>query len=138
MSFEEDLRKNVLDLQRIRSQQRAHFADCQHAAVLSGQEKTPDAPHPDEKWRLRSRKVFLDAKKFLFVEHMPWHHQEIWLWAASTGAGQDWIEESIAFWEKEVARQRRAGERLLERLRVKQGFAETDYVYEDGDELAGL
>lgn len=135
MSFEEDLRKNVLDLQRIRSQQRAHFADCQHAAVLSGQEKTPDAPHPDEKWRLRSRKVFLDAKKFLFIKHMPWHHRDLWLWAASCGQGQDWIEESIVMWEKEIVRQRRAGERLLERLRLKQGFTEADYVYEDGDEL---
>lgn len=135
MSIEEDLRKNVFDLQRVRGEQKARAFDELHARVLSGRELHPDAPHLDEAIRRKSRAVFAAAKKYLFVESMPWHHKEIWLWAASCEQGHAWVEECVAFWDQEVARQRRLGARLLERLRLMQGFREEDYVYEDGDEL---
>lgn len=135
--IESDLRSNISKLRRIRETWHAHYVDSQHAGVLTGELKNPDAPHPDEKWRLRSRKVYLDARKHLGCEHMPWQHQEIWLWAASCSQGQDWLEAAIEFWEKEIPKQRRIMARRRERLRVRQGHAESEYKYEDGDEMLG-
>ena len=135
MSIETDLKSNVRSLQQHRAEAKARaFAEL-HARVLSGQEPHPDAPHVEESWRLRSRKIYLSAKRTLFVGNMPWHHPEIWLWAASCAQGQEWIEQSVTFWESEVVRQRRQAARLLERLRAARTGDEGEYVYEEGDEL---
>lgn len=62
----------------------------------------PDAPHPDPAWRERSRRVWRAMRLQLCCEHAPWHHREIWEWASRTGAGANWLESEIAWWEARI------------------------------------
>ncbi len=102
-----------------------------HERVLRGEEH-PDAPHPDARWRYRSRRVFERLREYMLVWSLPWHHEETWFWVARTAAGVDWVETEIVKWEKHVERH----ERLV--ARRKRDLDETtklNYVYVDGDEF---
>ena len=65
--------------------------------------KHPDAPHPNPVWRERSRKVYRRMREHLYCENAPWHHREIWEWAASSSTGIDWIEHEIEYWERRTS-----------------------------------
>lgn len=79
----------------------------------------PDAPHPNAVWRERSRKVYRRMREHLCCENAPWHHREIWEWAASTAAGVEYLEREIEYWERRttnsIARQRFHRERAKQR-----------------------
>lgn len=62
----------------------------------------PDAPHANPEWRRRSRVVWYRMRRELHLENAPWHHREIYSWAASTAAGVDWLEREIGYWEARV------------------------------------
>lgn len=79
----------------------------------------PDAPHPNAVWRERSRKVYRRMREHLCCENAPWHHREIWEWAATTAAGIEYLEREIEYWERRTAnaieRQRLHRERAKQR-----------------------
>lgn len=79
--------------------------DMEMAAEISGERAHPDAPHPDPRWRARSRYVFRRMVSDLYLHVAPWHHHEIWTWAASCAAGTDWVEREVTHWERRVARE---------------------------------
>lgn len=90
-----------------------------------------EAPHPEERWRFRSRRVFERLTEHKLVWSLPWHHREIWFWAARTSEGVEWIEKEVRHWEKHVERH----ERELEvRKRKKADLPSLEYVYVEGDE----
>lgn len=88
-------------------------------AAICGASKHPDAPHPDPRWRARSRIVFQKMAAELWLHVAPWHHHEIWIWAASTAAGCEWIEREVTYWENRCAREEARRRALLESLRLK-------------------
>ena len=128
------LRENIDALKKSRARSAYDQADALFDAVLSGRAEHPDAPHPDVLWRQRSRRVFERARQVMSVWHLPWHHREIWLWAASTAAGAAWVEEAVVAWEREVSVWHR---RKRQHARIKDAlpFADEQYVFEEGDGL---
>lgn len=126
----------ISELHVERSQRAAGALDELHGRVLSGREKHPDAPHPDEQIRLHSRRLFERLRAERMVFSLPWHHVDTWLWAASCSDGVDWIEREIAYWEKHLATWHRRKKKILERLDAVRGLGqESEYVYEEGDEF---
>ena len=75
------------------------------SATISGERAHPDAPHPDTRWRARSRYVFRRMVSELYLHVAPWHHHEVWVWAASCAAGAEWIEREVCYWEKRLVRE---------------------------------
>jgi hypothetical protein len=126
------LRENIDALKARRQRQAFDDADALFDAVLSGRAEHPDAPHPDPQWRLRSRRAFERARVVMGVWHLPWHHRETWLWAASIAAGVDWIECAVVTWEREALAWHRR-KRQHERRRSALPFSDEQYVYEEGD-----
>lgn len=85
-------------------------------AEISGARKRPDAPHPDRQWRMRSRRVFQRMVAEMYLHVAPWHHHEIWTWAASTAAGTDWVESEVRYWENRLAREEAKRRAIREQL----------------------
>lgn len=122
---------NIQRLVRESEERTSTTLDALHARALRG-EAGLEAPHPDARWRFRSRRVFERAREQKMVESMPWHHREIWFWAASCEAGVDWAESEIRYWEKHIDGHIRRVDRLKKQ---KRDLPQFEYVYQDGDEL---
>lgn len=125
------MREGIARLLRESEERTSTTLDALHARALRG-EAGLDAPHSDPKWRFRSRKVFERARDLKMVWSMPWHHQETWLWAASTGAGVDWIESEVRYWERKVESHARW---MAKRAKEQRELPRLEYVYQEGDEL---
>lgn len=128
------LRSNIDALRAERQQERFDEAEALFDSVLSGRNKTPDAPHPDPEVRRRSRRVFEHVRRVLFIEHMPWHHRDIWLWAASASAGAEWVELVVAAWERDILVWQRR-KKKLERQRSATPFVDEQYVFDEDDAI---
>lgn len=134
MSKAEDLlarmREGISRLLEEAAARNATTLDGIHMRALEA-EGPIDAPHPDERWRFRSRKVFERLREHGMAFSAPWHHREIWFWAASTSEGVDWIEREVRYWESRVEKHVRQME-----LRKKKGdLPRLEYVYVEGDEF---
>ncbi len=83
---------------------RAEEIEAQQKALEEDRDAHPDAPHPDEKVRERSRRVWRALRDGFGFEHLPWHHKEKYWYYASSARGADELEEEVAHWERRHAR----------------------------------
>lgn len=125
------MREGIAQLLREAEERTSTSLDALHMRVLRG-EAAVDAPHPDPRWRFRSRKVFERLREEHVVWSLPWHHAETWLWAASCEAGLEWVESEVRYWEKRADAFVRFKERAEKKRR---DLPELEYVYREGDEF---
>jgi len=123
-------REDVLANIRALAERARVLREAELAAEISGERAHPDAPHPDPRWRARSRHVFRRMVSELYLHVAPWHHHEIWTWAASHAAGTDWVEREVAHWERRVAREEARRRAIRDEFLLPLGEPVDDYDVE--------